>query len=73
MGGDALTIPAKRLTNEEFKEVVQEVLERVAKLCQRIQVYPPMPEKVSHGDVDFLVILDNDRSTQEIVKLLECK
>lgn len=73
MGGDALTIPAKRLTNEEFKEVVREVLERVAKLCRRIQVYPPMPEKVSHGDVDFLIILEEGRQAKEIVSLLECK
>lgn len=43
MGGDALTLPAKRLTNEEFEVVVKEVLARVAKLFLRIQVYPPLP------------------------------
>ncbi|CAM6000517.1 unnamed protein product [Sphagnum balticum] len=73
MGGDALTIPTKRLTNEEFQAVVREVLERVNKLCRRIQVYPPMPEKMSHGDVDFLVILDKARTLGEIVVLLESK
>lgn len=73
MGGDALTVPAKRLTNEEFEQVVREVLERVEKLCQRIQVYPPLPEKTSHGDVDFLVILRKEATEDSVVGLLECK
>lgn len=75
MGGDAFdkSLGITRLTNEEFIQETAQISELIAHVCVRAEVYIPMPEKESHGDIDYLVILKPNYSLIDLAEAISSK
>ncbi len=51
--------------------MTEEVIKLVEHLCLKIEPYIPLPEKESHGDIDFLIIMKEGRTHEDLVNALK--